>query len=80
MHAHLGVHPPPPFPHVVEAWRVVSLHVFVCCACFLHVGGAFYSFSLGWEIVFVMISGWVSFPTILLHFPIVFQAKNHVFW
>ena len=37
----------------------------------------FTSFSSGREIVFVIISGWVfSSPTILLHFPIVFQAGN----
>ena len=39
----------------------------------------FTSFSSGWEIIFVIISGWVSSPTILLHFPS-FSKLEIIFW
>ena len=45
------------------------------CVCIHSCFWLFTYFSLGWEIIFVIISGWVSFPTILLHFPIVSKLE-----
>ena len=49
------------------------------CVCIHSHFWLFTSFSSGWEIIFLIISGWVSSPMTLLHFPIVFQARNRFF-
>ena len=44
MHAHYVVHPRPPFPHAVEAWRVLSFTFFVYLCVFPHVASIFLHF------------------------------------
>ena len=69
MHAHLVVHPRPPFPHAVGAWKAIYLHIFVCCVCFLHIGEIFLHFSPWMESYFGNSQRWVLSFTIWCHFP-----------
>ena len=33
MHAHLAIHPCPPFPHAGKEWELIYLHIFLSAVC-----------------------------------------------
>ena len=71
MHSHAGM-------NVSSSTHVAELpHVFGLLCVFPHLGSRFIQFPQVGNSFLVMISGWVSSPTIWLHFPIVFQDGNH---
>ena len=73
MHSHAGRH----FSSCTDPTELP--HVFGLLCVFPHVGSRFLQFPQDGNLFLVMISGWVSFPTIWLHFPIILQDGNR-FW